>query len=156
MRVFQGIANPAFLLKILSSYRFLNMFPLWLWQKANRTFFVLTSLLPVTFPSSVGPSGSLPIWNHCPETKPTTSRFRVRIGENINGEIDVETKHPKKQLHGKLNRHAVPRAIETGMNVIILDISYPIGSMYGILFTYKLDFMVNVGKYTIHGSDGYL
>ena len=34
-------------------------------------------------------------------------------------------------------------------------ISYPIGSMYG-LFTYIwLIFMVNVGKYTIHGSYGY-
>ena len=32
---------------------------------------------------------------------------------------------------------------------------YPIGSMYDI-FTYSwLIFMVNVGKYTIHGSYGY-
>jgi len=35
--------------------------------------------------------------------------------------------------------------------------SYPLGSMYGT-FTYiwcKFKFMVNVGKYTIHGSYGY-
>ena len=38
------------------------------------------------------------------------------------------------------------------------SIFYPIGSMYGIftIFTYIwLIFMVNVGKYTIHGSYGY-
>ena len=34
--------------------------------------------------------------------------------------------------------------------------SYPIGSMYG-MFTYIwLDFMVNVGRYTIHGASGYV
>ena len=34
--------------------------------------------------------------------------------------------------------------------------SYPIGSMYGIFTYIWLIFMVNVGKYTIHGSYGYL
>ena len=32
---------------------------------------------------------------------------------------------------------------------------YPIGSMYGIFTYIWLIFMVNVGKYTIHGSYGY-
>ena len=35
-----------------------------------------------------------------------------------------------------------------------IDFLYPIGSMYGI-FTYAwLNFMVNVGKYSIHGAYG--
>ena len=34
--------------------------------------------------------------------------------------------------------------------------SYPIGSMYGIFTYIWLIFMVNVAKYTIHGSYGYL
>ena len=34
-------------------------------------------------------------------------------------------------------------------------LTYPIGSMYGIFTYIWLNFMVNVGKYTIHGSYGY-
>ena len=33
--------------------------------------------------------------------------------------------------------------------------SFPIGSMYGIFTYIWLIFMVNVGKYTIHGSFGF-
>ena len=33
-------------------------------------------------------------------------------------------------------------------------VSLPIGSMYGIFTYIRLKFMVNVGKYTIHGSYG--
>ena len=35
------------------------------------------------------------------------------------------------------------------------NMSFPIGSMYGIFPHIWLIFMVNVGKYTIHGSYGF-
>ena len=40
---------------------------------------------------------------------------------------------------------------------IFLEVStlFPIGSMYGIFTYIWLIFMVNVGKYTIHGSFGF-
>ena len=38
----------------------------------------------------------------------------------------------------------------------MLEASYPIGSMYGIFTRIWFIFMVNVGKYTIHGSYGYV
>ena len=42
-----------------------------------------------------------------------------------------------------------------GVSCQLRGTSYPVGSMYGI-FTYMcLIFMVNVGKYTVHGSYGY-
>ena len=40
------------------------------------------------------------------------------------------------------------------LDIIIFEI-YPIGSMYGIFTYIWLNLMVNVGKYTIHGSESY-
>lgn len=105
---FRAWKNPAFLLKILSSYRFLNMIPLWLWQKPNRTFFVLTSL-PVTLP--VKSSGLL-------------ARYQFEITVlKISGENWWEyqwgswmwNKTYTKTASWKTDGHAVPRAIETRM-----------------------------------------
>ena len=54
------------------------------------------------------------------------------------------------------------RKMVSGSNVFIpkslkqLDISYPIGSMYGISPYIWLICMLHVGKYTIHGSYGYV
>ena len=42
------------------------------------------------------------------------------------------------------------------MYLLYVYIQYPIGSMYGIYTYIWLILMVNVGKYTIHGSYGYM
>ena len=90
--------------------------------------------------------------------------FHVIFGQQLSG------KHHGKKPSGFLKHpgfqtdpnSATISAVDGSMHAmgwnsikfIVLRIHIPIGSMYG-LFTYMwLKFMVNVGKYTIHGSYG--
>ena len=77
--------------------------------------------------------------------------FRERVRRNCSTLPGVSRLILTKERTGSGGKLDV---VQKQINPTILNHLKPIGSMYGIFTYIKLIFMVNVGKYTIHGSYG--
>ena len=94
-----------------------------------------------------------------PKGKQSTINFRECTGRNIFSVIYVGfTSTLKKILKWEYSRcfFVMLPSFKLENSTRHLTKSYPIPSMYGIFTYIWLIFMVNVGKYTIHGSYGYV